>query len=228
MICLTFDTDWMPAEHMDEFLNRYPSLPASTFFRHSSTNGWVAPLDHETGPHPTLTSLTTSSLKREDYEVGIRSHSCVSSHMLSIEWANLGYQYQSTVTIPWTLCPQPWRTAWGIWELPISYMDNQDFWFSENWPSSRHDSLSRDNLRNILTRDEHSVLDFHPLHIALNTRSAADYARKKLGLSTGESPWSLATSNWGVRDLFEYCLDVIEVLNVEIGPCRELVRVLEN
>ena len=50
-ICLTFDTDWMSSEYMDEFVRYYPQLPQSTFFIHRSTSGWST-LGHELASHP--------------------------------------------------------------------------------------------------------------------------------------------------------------------------------
>jgi len=45
------------------------------------------------------------------------------------------------------------------------------------------------------------LFDFHPLHIALNIKSAEDYAIKKLELAQNmENPWGNGNSGEGVRD----------------------------
>ncbi|MDP1878068.1 MAG: hypothetical protein Q8M17_10995 [Actinomycetota bacterium] len=212
MICLTFDTDWMRAEDMEEFLTAYPDLPRSTFFIHEASAGW-RPEGHEWGPHPTIDLRKPSGLRAwQDPEapaLGIRSHSCVTSHLLSIEWAGAGFLYQSNETHLFGPGSMPFRTAWGIWELPISYMDNMDMWFGRNWADAPRAPFAEDVIAAALACESVYVFDFHPVHIAFNSSSPEDYVRKRASHAGGASAWTLGAPGGGTRSFFERLLESI-------------------
>lgn len=225
MIALTFDTDYMRPEWMETFVKRYSNLPRSTFFLHKDSLNWESK-DHEINEHPTIENLSEYSLlKNLGHPVrgkGIRSHSCVSSHMLSINWAQSGVIYQSQETRWGQTYKAPEKTAWGILEMPISYMDNQDIWMERNWPNG-HDKFSQSLIDLAIHTQEIFLFDFHPLHIALNTKSAEDYAIKKKNLDLYMSkPWE-TTSSEGVRNFFEKILASIEKSNTRTVSCEELI-----
>lgn len=207
-IVLTFDTDWMKPESMDMFIKQYPDLPESTFFIHDSSFEW-RPDIHESAPHPTLASLNTNPKINQYFPaLGVRTHSCVSSHMLSLFWSRQGFQYESNTVRFLDSSIQPHMTAWGIWELPIFYMDNIDLCFPQNWSHNMHKPLDLDLVWSKLSTGIY-VFDFHPLHIALNTRSFDEYQSKKNLIHSGQDPWKLASSGFGVRSFFEKFLDRI-------------------
>lgn len=212
MICLTFDTDWMSPEDMSRFVEMYPELPRSTFFIHDSSQTW-RPEHHEWGPHPTIgideLEAVLAGPPPSKGVHGIRSHSCVASHLLSIEWARQGFTYQSNETRLFSAGAAPFRTAWGIWEVPISYMDNMDMWYSENWPGSGHLPFSDEVISAALACEELYVFDFHPVHIAFNTRHPMDYARNRARQGSGSSAWGLGSPGAGTRTFFERVLGSI-------------------
>ena len=227
MIVLTFDTDYMNPEWMEAFVNRYPKLPRSTFFLHKDTLDWESSY-HEINEHPTIDNLSEYSLSanlgRPVRGKGIRSHSCVSSHMLSINWAQSGIKYQSQETRFGQSYKEPERTAWGIFEVPISYMDNQDIWMEINWPG-KHRKFSQELIDFAVNSNEIFLFDFHPVHIALNTQSAADYALKKTQLNQlMTEPWDSSNSNEGVRDFFERVLSSIQKSSSKTSTCEELFK----
>lgn len=214
MTVLTFDTDWMRDVDMCKFIDEYSELPRSTFFLHEHTGSW-RPKFHEHGPHPSIpTSGDVAALAMtapESGQVGLRSHSCVTSHMLSVKWAEQGFLYQSNECRLFATSAEPYRTSWGIWEAPICYMDNMDLWYPQNWPRKNHKPLSSVVVERALGSQGTFMLDLHPLHIALNTVDVDDYVAKREKLNTtGCSPWSLATGEWGVRSLFELLLSRID------------------
>lgn len=226
MICLTFDTDWMTPHEMQEFLERYPDLPRSTFFIHEASADW-RPTGHEWGPHPSSPAddgcLDITNIRSPD-AVGIRSHSCAGSHLISLEWARQGYLYQSNETRLYACEPAPIRTAWGIWELPIYYMDNMDFWFARNWPEVDHTPFSLEVLKEAIQGTGTYVFDFHPLHIALNSTSPESYAAKRAARGPGRSAWNLAPQGPGVREYFETLLQMIRDSDVPICTGEDAVR----
>lgn len=227
MIGLTFDTDWMSPCDLDAFLHRYPNLPNSSFFVHEASQGWEAE-GHETGPHPTVDSEYLASIdtaERVPRGLGIRSHSCHTSHMLSLAWARQGFLYQSNETHLYGPGEQPWQTAWGIWEVPICYMDNMDLWFARNWGGNGREPLSARTIDEALGSTDLYVMDFHPIHIAFNTQSPEHYASLRGEMANGRSAWELASPGWGVRDFFELLLQRMEE---ERTPSTSLARYVQT
>jgi len=227
MIILTFDTDYMRPDWMSAFMNRYPNLPKSTFFLHKDSLDWDSDF-HEINEHPTIVDLHEFSLSTNlGHPIrgkGLRSHSCVSSHMLSVNWAKSGIKYQSQETRWGQTYKSPERTAWGIYEFPISYMDNQDLWIEKNW-THKHEKFSQSLIDLATQSSEIFLFDFHPLHIALNTKSVDDYALKKESLEFHMSKaWGEPTEfGEGVRDFFEKVLSSIEELGTKTSTCEELI-----
>lgn len=223
---LTFDTDWMKPEWMDQFEStyRFPSEP--TYFIHSASEEW-RPRRGKAGPHPTVDPLKDPSAESFWQADGVRAHSCVSSHMLSLFWAGQGFTYESNTVRLLDSRIQASRSAWGLWDVPIFYMENMDIAFEKNWPRNNHKAL---DLSLILSKvsDEHlQVFDFHPLHIALNTRDSEDYRKKKLRVLAGENPWKCSSGGWGVRTLFE---ELVPSLNqhTSMASMGEYLALLEK
>lgn len=225
---MTFDTDWMIPDWMDKFLEEYDSLPKSTFFIHTTTGAW-RPQRHEFGPHPTISSLSNPpEIPVNLKAVGVRTHSCVSSHMLSLHWANAGFRYESNNTRFLESDIQPAKNPWGIWDLPIFYMDNIDLCFPQNWPGSPHQPLQTNTIMAKLSPESLCVFDFHPLHIALNTLSYEDYQSKKTKIQNGVDPWELASSGHGVRDVFETIIDNFQSNGFYFETAESVVANLET
>lgn len=208
MIYLSFDTDHLGVEDLSQFLNLYPNLPRSTFFLHERTKGWND-LIHEVNPHPTIltnTSLnSTAQIGKTLSSSGVRAHSCVSSHMLDIEYAKSGFLYTSQET-HWKTASIPYRKAWGIWEIPISYMDNQDMWWGKNWNDTYNSTFDCRFLEKAVKSRHAYVFDFHPLHILLNSNSPEDYYLKRDKLKGGSVHPLASDITYGVRNYFEQLL----------------------
>jgi hypothetical protein len=196
--------DWM---EQFESTYRFPNDP--TYFIHSASEEW-RPRRGKASPHPTVNHLKDPPAESFWLSDGVRAHSCVSSHMLSLFWAGQGFIYESNTVRLFDSSIQASRSAWGLWDVPIFYMENMDIALENNWPRKNHKAL---DLSLILSKvsDEHlQVFDFHPLHIALNTRSFEDYQRKKLRILGGENPWKCSSGGWGVRSLFEELVPKLE------------------
>lgn len=211
MILLTFDTDWMSIDALDKFLGYYSALPTSTFFLHKFTES-VPDSHHVFNPHPTLTTLDSNSELDEMESLpriqrqGIRTHSCVNSHLLSLDWARRGYRYQSIVSDLGNVSNRPYLLPWGIWEMPIYYMDNMSMWAQVNLQGAKMSDL--DYLNMALDSDNLCIFDFHPIHIALNTSSTESYGMKKNQIIVEKAdPWNLADKDKGIRDFFENVLN---------------------
>lgn len=213
MICLTFDTDWILDRDLGRFLQEFSIPGEATFFLHDAFPSLFTTA-HELCPHPLIDdlarwppSLAELAGRLPHPPKGVRPHSCVFSHMIGLGLHNMGYRYVSQATYLYQTGLAPMRHPWGIWEMPIFYMDNMDFWTAKNWPDIGHVPFSERLIRMAVEQDGLFVFDFHPLHIALNTRGPEDYAAVKEKIVTnGASPFDLTVPGRGVRTFFlELC-----------------------
>src|SRR5207249_4334714 len=154
---------------------------------------------HEVAPHPCIDRLSewdddlkTIVKQFPEKPLGLRTHSCVFSHMIGIGMHDQGYFYISQAQALYQQGLLPSRHPWGIWELPIYYMDNMDFWMSKNWDDLAHQPFNPEIIERAVGNEALYVFDFHPLHIALNTGKPDHYvAVKDRILNEGVSPFDL-------------------------------------
>lgn len=226
MISITFDTDWMSEQALTAFLERLPVPGTATFFAHQRYECLLGS-PHEVGPHPFITHLDgwrtelralAGSLGRPVR--GTRTHSCVFSHMVGVGLAEDGYEYVSQASTLYADGLRPHRHPWGLWELPIYYMDNMDFWMTRNWPDLGHRVFDPRWIERAVQGEDLYVFDFHPLHVALNTRSPEDYQQVKgRVIQDGVSPFDLAFPGRGAREYFEQLCDAMRGAGVRSQSC---------
>ncbi len=233
MISITFDTDHMTPESLSRFLQEYVSkMPGrGTFFAHADLPELLT-TDHEICPHPFISDLgkwDEDLIRLESYlphkPRGTRPHSCVFSHMVGIGLKERGYAYVSQAQNLYSINLAPFRHPWGVWELPIYYMDNMDFWMCKNWPESDHEPFDQDIIEKAIQGDGLFVFDIHPLHVALNTRSHEDYvAAKDLVVAQGQSPFDHAYEGKGTRDFFERLCARMQEAGLRSHTCSEVLE----
>jgi hypothetical protein len=185
MICLSFDSDHMSESRMSEFLSTHEIAGTATFF---CTQPYECLRDagHELAPHPLLVAGTDweneLARKRREFPAarGWRSHSCVFSHLIA-EWLGKnGYDYVSTHDQFGVAGLEPTRHSWGIWHLPIYYMDTLD----------------------ISAAPALHVFDFHPIHIMLNSPDPDFYFATRDRFRAGEPAETLRHKGYGVANYF--------------------------
>lgn len=232
MICLTFDTDWMTESGMSRFLNEFPFPGQGTFFAHEAFKCLTDSV-HEVSPHPFISNLGDwqQDLKSLSDTLGkpvrgVRAHSCVFSHTIGVGLSELGFEYVSQANNLFQDGLHPFRHPWGVWELPIYYMDNMDFWTTRNWPQLNHVPFLSKLIQRAVAGDDLYVFDFHPLHVALNSRTPEDYQSVKNKITRdGISPFDLTYPGRGVRAFFnELCQEMRDAENVSLTCSQALDR----
>lgn len=179
MICLSFDTDHMTEARMAEFLAAF-SLPGQGTFFCTQRYACLEASDHELAPHPFLGEGTDwqAELRRHRKALpaaaGWRSHSCVFSHLLAEQVRALGYGWVSCHDQFGDVRVAPTRHCWGVWQLPIFYMDNLDFSQRHFWDDAPAPFDPR-LLEAALSGSGVYVFDFHPIHLLLNTPNRDGY-----------------------------------------------------
>lgn len=211
MICITFDTDWMEPEWLDRFLQEWAPPGRATIFQHRRFPGLSSQLN-ELCSHPVIRSLEDWKKDvvrlRDDVapqSQGVRPHSCVFSHALGVGFHELGFRWISQANNQYQTDLRPLRHPWGLWELPIYYMDNMDFWMPRNWPASGHQAFSSTVIARALeNEDSLFVFAFHPLHLTLNTTGPESYAAvKQRILDRQASPFDLRAPGRGTARFYE-------------------------
>lgn len=233
MICLTFDTDWMSNSAMEQFLREFPIPGEATFFLHDAIPSLLR-TDHEICPHPFINdfahwqhTLETLTAKLPRRPLGVRPHSCVFSHAVGVGLNDMGFRYVSQASALYQTGIVPTRHPWGIWEMPIYYMDNMDFWTTKNWPDIEHKPFSQNVIDAALEQEGLFVFDFHPLHIALNTRNHTDYGDVKDKIIQDRiSPFELAFSGRGTRTFFLELCSAIQHFGHRSMGCWSALKLL--
>ena len=230
MICLTFDTDWMTDDTLGRFLTEFSVPGQATFFCHDVFPSLEA-TRHEVCPHPFIADLSdwqgplthlTSRLGRPAR--GVRPHSCVFSHMIGVGLHELGFDYVSQAHGMYQPGLAPFRHPWGVWELPIYYMDNMDFWMRTNWPALAHEPFSPAWIEQSLDDAGLYVFDFHPIHIALNTSSPDDYQRVKARIIDEHvSPFDLTFPGRGARTYFLELCETLTARGTQSHTCSQAI-----
>jgi hypothetical protein len=231
VICLSFDTDHMDEARMREFLDVVPIPGAATFFC-TQPYECLEVTGHEIGPHPTLEpgmdwDAELQARRRQFPEAtGWRAHSCLFSHMLALQLAQLGYVYASTHDDFGGSSPAPQRVAWGIWQIPIYYADNLDFSTPRFWPQLEWEPFAPELIERAV-RDAQGVyvFDFHPVHLLLNTPQADYYLERREPFREGAPLEELRFGGQGTRSFYDDLLAEMqrnELVSLSISEALEL------
>jgi hypothetical protein len=218
VICFSFDTDHLDEGRMEEFLELVHVPGRATFFC-TQTYRCLEERPHELGPHAFLPPGgdwdAELRSKREAFPeaIGWRSHSCVFSHMLAEQLSELGYRYVSTHDEPGRKHPLPHRQAWGLWHVPIYYMDNLDFSAPRFWPDAPA-PFSPEVIESALADDGLYVFGFHPIHLLLNSPDAETYFRLREGWRRGEAIADLRFDGYGTCSFYDDLVAAMDAAGV--------------
>lgn len=214
MLCLSFDTDHMSEARMTEFLASVQIPGQATFFCTQRYN-CLDRSGHEAAPHPFLAPGEDwiAELQRMralfPHAVGWRSHSCVFSHLLA-EWLGRnGYRYASTNDQFGQSGIAPVQQPWGLWHLPIYYMDNMDFSRTRFWSSDVGEPFDPKFIETAIEGEGLYIFDFHPIHLLLNTPNADFYFAARDRFVAGEEVQALAYKGYGTASFYaDLCNDM--------------------
>jgi hypothetical protein len=220
---LTFDIDWCSDEiliYLLDILEEY-GVKATFFVTHKTSllEKMRANLDIELGIHPNFNPLLNGSFqygknatevisyyKRIVPEsISIRSHSLSHNGTFSSIYENQGLKYDCNTYIPYysQIKLSPWLdTNENVLKIPHFFADDGVLFQKTGLKS----------LSSIINKDGLKVLDFHPIHIFLNSENLERYNNARPYLNNyDELKKHINKTAYGVKDLF---IDIIEeVLN---------------
>lgn len=211
-IFLTFDMEWANDEVLKwfyEILYNY-DLRGTINVTHRTKvlEEWKKEERLEYGIHPNFNKLL-NGMGGSDYKtiikelkeivpeaITVRSHSLVSSNMLSKAFCEYGFKYESnTVIVPnKTTTFLPYVDIFGLTQVPIIFEDDL-FLLSEMNMSPR---WFIDNL------DMELVFNFHPIHLFLNTDNMQRYEYAKIYNNDYDNLKKYVNeNNYGIFHFFE-------------------------
>jgi hypothetical protein len=230
MIALTFDTDYMWEEDLRRFTEEFRLPGRGTFFLWQPFRDLILG-NHQLEPHPFLFETRPWREVIEEFEekwgrrgTVLRPHSCAYSHTLGVYLARSGYRAVSQATYQGEVSLRAYRQPWGLWELPIYYMDSLDFTMPFNWPQLGHKPFANDIIARSLESEGLFVFDFHPLHIILNTSSYPQYRSVRESIvSRSRSCFDLAFPGAGTRQFFELLVERMHGARISSLTCSEVL-----
>jgi len=203
VVCLTLDLDWAPDHVLQDtrLLLQEAGLPVTIFATHQSP-GVAALLELpgcETGVHPNFLggvdedAALSNLLRAFPGAVGVRNHSLFFHSRLLPLFSRKGIRYFSNDLM--FLHPRlaPFYDWSGLLRLPIYWEDDVHCLYFDG-------RFDREALR--LDRPGLKVLNFHPVHLYLNTRELTEYEASKPRLADPETARSQRREGPGIRSLF--------------------------
>jgi hypothetical protein len=220
-VCLTLDLDWAPDHVLEDTraLLAEAGLPATIFATHH-TPGVVALTNLagvEMGVHPNFLGApdenATFSRLLSDFPgaVGVRNHLLFYHSRLLPLFAHKGMRYFSNDLMFLQPDLAPFYDWSGLIRLPIYWEDDVHCLYFDN-------RFGIDTLR--LEQPGMKILNFHPVHLFLNTREEAEYQAAKPVLHDPVAARALRKPGPGIRTLF---LDVVQRLRGTPLPVLSLV-----
>lgn len=220
---LTFDTDWVneiAVEYVIDLLDTYGVT--ATFFATNRYSCLKNNKKHEVGIHPNFNGLLNGTLYNansknilkdllEEYpeSIGFRSHSLTQSSNILAEAQNIGLQYDSNIYHPEG--GQPYLDYSGLIRFTHNYVDLGHLLDKRPFNLSEF-SFSENNM---------NILDFHPIHIYLNTPSVSYYEGIKIHTKSHEFLRNnINTKEKGVGDFFIEVLSFLKSNSIETYPLK--------
>jgi Polysaccharide deacetylase len=219
VICLTFDTDHLGDDRMREFVSSTPLPGSATLFctrAYASIGG-----GHEVCPHAIVSPgedwgrALDEAREMFPSAKGFRAHGCFYSHGLALELGQRGYSYVSSQDQIGRPDVVPQREIWGIWQLPIYYMDTFDISIDSHWGERVHQPFSPELIERAVSGNGLYVFAFHPIHLMLNSTGVEDYLARRDGFHSGVPLDKLRCPGYGAAEYYAELINAMEAAGVE-------------
>ncbi|NUO81979.1 hypothetical protein HUU05_18045 [candidate division KSB1 bacterium] len=224
-IFLTMDTDWCPEEVLQfalALLQKH-ALPCTIF----ATGRYAAlenrdPTRIEIGLHPNFNEAKLAQYESKlnellalyPHALGVASHAMMSSTPLLELFKRAGLQYDRNLLFYKQTQARAFYHYNGLLRLPIFWED--DIWFS-------HEPEVPFAAAPLLEERFHYLYNFHPVHLYLNTASAAHYASCKPYYRDPAKLREVRHAGYGVHSYFMDLIEFIAAQNIATGLLHELL-----
>jgi hypothetical protein len=224
---ITIDIDWAPDEvlgHTLELLSK-AGVPCTLFATHST--GLLNGLDKnqfEIGLHPNFNPSLNGKNEKPQVIVerlhqlfpqarGVRSHSSLVSNVLIDLFGEMGFEYESNVCLPYSQ------------KLEVLPLWNDLLRIPFNWEDYLHFSFRKSFNEMELNFDaELNIVNFHPVHVFLNTENIERYEGAKAFYQDPEHLAGFRNLGKGTATLLSQLLEKdLEFVKLEclVDECRK-------
>tara|TARA_B110001452_G_C15238747_1_gene428916 strand:- start:1255 stop:1950 length:696 start_codon:yes stop_codon:yes gene_type:complete len=231
MIAITSDIDWAPEPVIIEMLEIFEkyNTKCTLFVTHESKAINQCNRDlFEIAIHPNFNDkLFDNSLEKPEETIdklmglypeakGVRSHSMTQSTLLLDLFSKKKLIYESNTFIPYSKNLEPIKLWNGLIRIPYNWEDDMHWLYNKSFDFDILKGYKNESM---------IILDFHPIHVFLNTDSQATYERAKpfyqnsdklIGFKNKKKP--------GVRDFLIRTLKEIEKREISNYKLIELVN----
>jgi hypothetical protein len=182
MNVFTVDVDWAPEPVIADTLALFEQFGVKCTIFATHRSPIIESCDRELfeiGIHPNFngllagkngdpTAILDELLTMYPEACGIRSHSMAQSSPLLDQWASKGMMYEANHFLPYWSNIRPFRLWNGLLRVPYNWEDDIHFRYGRSFDDAGLDSAA-----------ELNILVFHPVHVYLNSDTAAGYSRAR-------------------------------------------------
>ena len=225
MIVFTSDIDWAPEEVILDTIKIFEEFNINCTFFTTHKSNILDKCDRnifELGIHPNFNPSLIDGKNIKANEIidsimsivpeakGVRSHSMTSSSLLLNIFKKKGLMYESNQFIPYNWNIKPFNSWDGLKSIPCNWIDDTHWLYNKSFDY---------NILKDYTKDSLIILDFHPIHIFLNTDSQDTYDKAKPYYQIPEKLLSFRNNKeFGVRDFLIKTLK--EIKKRELYTCK--------
>ena len=230
MIVFTSDIDWAPEEVILDTIKIFEKFNVKCTFFCTHKSNILDKCDRslfELGIHPNFnfSLIDGKAIKAEEITddilsifpeaKGVRSHSLVSSSGLLDIFKKKGLIYESNQFLPYNWNIKPYDCWSGLKRMPYNWEDDTHFQYGNDFD---YDILKNYNSERFI------ILDFHPIHIFLNTDCQATYDNAKIHYHNHEKLLDYRNENKiGVRDFLLNTLKALEKRKIKTYKMMEVI-----
>ena len=231
MIVFTSDIDWAPEEVILDTIKIFEKFNTKcTFFSTHKSNV----LDKcnrnlfELGIHPNFNPSLIDGNKIRAEEIidniisivpeakGVRSHSTTSSSILLDIFKKKGLLYESNQLLPYNWSIKTYNCWSGLKRIPYNWEDDTHWLYNKSFDFDILKDYKKESL---------IILDFHPIHIFLNTDSQVTYDNAKHHYQNPEKLLAFKNNKeFGVRDFLIKTLKEIKKRELNTYKMIELIN----
>ena len=228
-IIFTIDIDWANETVINDTLNLFKvnNINCTVFATHKSKAIDLCDKKmFEIGIHPNFNKslvsgagLSAEKIVNELTQIypdaiGVRSHSLTTSSPLLEIFKSAGMKYESNQINPYSKKIEPYKCWNGMTIMPYNFEDDIHYSYNKSFNISLLEEFKT---------SEYLIMDFHPIHIYLNSDCSETYERARDFFQSDELIKFKNTTHFGTRDLLLRTFDEIKKGNLETYHLKDLI-----
>lgn len=229
-IIFTCDIDWANENVISYTLNLFKenNIKCTLFATHDSKSIRLCDKNlFEIGIHPNFNESLiygTGKSAQENVQtliklfpeaIGVRSHSITSSGALLEVFKKNGLKYECNQFVPYSKSINPYKCWNGMTIIPYNFEDDVHFTYGESFDFSLLEKFKG---------SKYLIMDFHPIHIYLNTDKIETYEKSRSYLNSKRLADFKNISQNGTRDLLLRTFKEIKEANLKTYQLKEIIK----